>query len=273
MAAVLNNEKTETSGYKHLFGPVRSRRLGISLGVNMAPFKTCSLDCVYCECGATTVLTTERREYIPTYSIIAELDHYLGANPKLDYVTFGGSGEPTLHSGLGKIIRHLKKNYPQKKLALLTNSTLLYDSKLREDIVQCDLIVPSLDAVSDDVFYKINKPEKSLNCASIIKNLIDLSKEFKGQIWLEIFILPRVNDTDKETALFKEAATAINPDRVQLNSLDRPGTCSDVAVPSRVRLEEIARKLAPLPVEIVSRNAKNSSTECPRRGGSGKGKE
>jgi len=253
MAAVLNNEKTETSGYKHLFGPVRSRRLGISLGVNMVPFKTCSLDCVYCECGATTVLTTERKEYIPTDSIIAELDHYLNTDPIIDYVTFGGSGEPTLHSGLGDIISHLKKNHPQKKLAVLTNSTPLSDPKLMADILQCDLIVPSLDAVSDDIFYKINRPEKSLDCAGIIKNLIMLSKEFKGQIWLEIFILPGVNDTDKETALFKEAAAAINPARVQLNSLDRQGTCSNIAVPNAAELEEIARKLAPLPVEIVSR--------------------
>jgi len=256
MAAVLNNENTETSRYKHLFGPVRSRRLGISLGVNMIPFKTCSLDCVYCECGATTVLTTERKEYIPTDSIIAELDHYLGTNPQLDYVTFGGSGEPTLHSGLGDIINHLKKNYPQKKLALLTNSTLLYDSKLRADIAKCDLVVPSLDAVSDDIFYKINKPEASLDCAGIIKNLIVLSKKFKGQIWLEIFILPGVNDTDKEIALFKEAIAAINPARVQLNSLDRPGTCSNLPVPIAARLEEIAGKLTPFPVEIVSRNVK-----------------
>jgi len=259
MAAVLNNEKTETSRYRHLFGPVRSRRLGISLGVNMVPFKTCSLDCVYCECGATTVLTTERREYIPTGSIIAELDHYLDTNPQLDYVTFGGSGEPTLHSGLGVIINHLKKNYPQKKLALLTNSTLLYDSRLRADIVKCDLIVPSLDAVSDDTFYKINKPANSLDCAGIIKNLIELSnklKELKGEMWLEIFILPGVNDTDKEINLFKEAAAAINPARVQLNSLDRPGTCSGISAPTTAKLEEIAGKLAPLPVEIVSRYAK-----------------
>ncbi|MCL2688982.1 MAG: radical SAM protein [Chitinispirillia bacterium] len=256
MAAVLNNDKTETSRYKHLFGPVRSRRLGISLGVNMIPFKTCSLDCVYCECGATTVLTTERKEYIPTDSIIAELDHYLGTNPQLDYVTFGGSGEPTLHSGLGKIIQHLKKNYPQKKLALLTNSTLLYDSELRADIVPCDLIVPSLDAVSDDIFYKINKPEKSLYCTRIINNLIELSCEFLGQMWLEIFIIPGVNDTYEEIERFKQAATAINPARIQLNSLDRPGTCSGISVPSIDRLEEIAGKLAPLPVEIVSRNTK-----------------
>ncbi|MDR2729222.1 MAG: radical SAM protein [Chitinispirillales bacterium] len=256
MAAVQNNEKNETSGFRHLFGPVRSRRLGISLGVNMIPFKTCSLDCVYCECGATTVLTTERKEYIPAGSIIAELDRYLVAKPQLDYVTFGGSGEPTLHSGLGGIINHLKRNYPQKKIAILTNSTPLSDPKLIADILPCDLIVPSLDAVSDDIFYKINRPEKSLDCAGIIKNLIALSKEFKGQIWLEIFILPGVNDTDKEIALFKEAAAAINPTRVQLNSLDRPGTCANLAVPAAARLEEIAARLAPLPVEIVSRNTK-----------------
>ena len=250
----MSSKNPETAVYKHLFGPVRSRRLGRSLGVDMTPFKTCPLDCVYCECGATTVLTALRKEYIATDSIIAELDRYLASNPELDYITFGGSGEPTLHSGLGGIINHLKKYYPDRKLALLTNSTLLPDPKLRADILPCDLIVPSLDAVSDDIFCKINKPEKSLRCADIIESLTALSREFGGEMWLEIFIIPEVNDTDEELALFKEAITAINPTRVQLNTLDRPGTCSDLAAAPAARLKEIAAKLAPLPVEIVSRN-------------------
>ncbi|MDR0307817.1 MAG: radical SAM protein [Chitinispirillales bacterium] len=253
MATVLNNKRPDSKDYKRLFGPVRSRRLGVSLGVDMVPFKTCSLDCIYCECGATTVLTTQRKEYIPTNSIIAELDDYLSTNPALDYITFGGSGEPALHSGLGGIIKHLKNNYPNRKLAILTNSTLLSDPKLRADILPCDLIVPSLDAVSDDIFHEINKPEKSLTCAGIIEGLIALSKEFNGEIWLEIFIAPGINDTDKETALFKEALTDINPAKVQLNSLDRPGTCSKLAAAPASKLEEIARKLAAFPVEIVCR--------------------
>ena len=237
--------------YKHIYGPIRSRRLGNSLGVDMVPLKTCSLDCVYCECGATTLLTMERKEDIPADSIIAELDDYLLNNPPPGYVTFGGSGEPTLNLGLGRIIRHLKERFPAQKLALLTNSTLLQDRQLRSDILPCDLILPSLDAASDNVFYKVNAPEASLDCAGIIDGLAALSSEYSGQMWLEVFIAPGINDTDAETALFKDAITRINPTRVQLNSLDRPGTVRTLARASSASLEEIARRLAPLPVEIV----------------------
>jgi len=241
--------------YKHIYGPIRSRRLGCSLGVDMMPLKTCSLDCVYCECGATTALTVERGEYIPTASIIAELDDWLAGNPPPDYVTFGGSGEPTLHSGLGDIIAHLKKRFPAQKLALLTNSTLLRDDSLRHNILPCDLILPSLDAISDDVFQKVNKPEASIDCAGIIDGLMLLSSEYKGQIWLEVFIAPGINDTADEIALFKSVITRINPGRVQLNSLDRPGTCASLATALAASLTEIARALEPLPVEIVARRA------------------
>jgi wyosine [tRNA(Phe)-imidazoG37] synthetase (radical SAM superfamily) len=239
--------------YKHIYGPVKSRRLGNSLGVDMVPHKTCSLDCVYCECGATTVLTTERREYIPTEPIIAEIDDYLSNNPPPDYVTFGGSGEPTLHSGLGAIIKHLKSRSPAQKLALLTNSTLLGDEQLRRDILPCDLILPSLDAVSDGVFRKVNLPESSISCEKIINGLIALSSEYKGKIWLEVFIAPGINDADDEIILFKKVITRINPTIVQLNSLDRPGTCDALGAASRASLEGIAHRFAPLPAEIISR--------------------
>ncbi|MCL2219109.1 MAG: radical SAM protein [Chitinispirillia bacterium] len=241
--------------YKHIYGPIRSRRLGLSLGVDMVPHKTCPLDCVYCECGATTVLTVERKEYIPTGEIIAEIDDYLegAGNPAPDYVTFGGSGEPTLHSGLGRIIGHIKGRFPAQKLALLTNSTLLSDKQLRRDILLCDLILPSLDAVTDDVFRGVNVPESSLTCEGVINGLTALSSEYKGQLWLEVFISPGINDGDAEIALFKEVITKINPTRVQLNSLDRPGTVNTLSAAPRASLEDIAKRFAPLPVEIIAR--------------------
>jgi wyosine [tRNA(Phe)-imidazoG37] synthetase (radical SAM superfamily) len=220
----------------------------------MVPHKTCSLDCVYCECGATTVLTRERKEYIPSGGIIAEVDEYLGngGNPAPDYVTFGGSGEPTLHSGLGRIIRHVKDRFPSQKLALLTNSTLLNDPQVRKDILLCDLILPSLDAVTDEVFQLVNVPEGSIRCADVIDGLTALSSEYQGPLWLEVFISPGINDGDGEIALFKDIITKINPARVQLNSLDRPGTVSTLSAASTKSLEEIARRFAPLPVEIVA---------------------
>ncbi|MDR0330561.1 MAG: radical SAM protein [Chitinispirillales bacterium] len=249
-----NAEYRPAPKYNHVYGPIRSRRLGNSLGVDMVPHKTCSLDCAYCECGATTALTTERREYINTDAVIAEIDGYLsGCAAPPDYVTFGGSGEPTLHSGLGKIIARLKEQRPSQKLALLTNSTLLADSALRKEILPCDLILPSLDAVSDDVFRKINAPAAGIDCEGIIKGLMALAAEYRGQMWLEVFIAPGINDAESEIALFKETIAKINPTRVQLNSLDRPGTCGTLGVATRASLESIARRLAPLAVEIVGR--------------------
>jgi wyosine [tRNA(Phe)-imidazoG37] synthetase (radical SAM superfamily) len=237
----------------HIYGPIRSRRLGNSLGVDMVPHKTCSLDCVYCECGATTVRTMERREYIDTVSIINEIDGYLSNSAPPDYVTFGGSGEPTLHSGLGRIIKHLKERFPSQKLALLTNSTLLGDRDLRDEILPCDLILPSLDAVADDVFREINAPVAGIDCAGIINALTELSKAYRGQMWLEVFIAPGINDGDDEIALFKEAITRINPTRVQLNSLDRKGT-RETLIPAPIELlERIAERLSPLTVEIVAK--------------------
>jgi len=242
----------------HIYGPVRSRRLGNSLGVDMVPHKTCSLDCVYCECGATTVHTVERREYIDTDAIISEIDGYLSISPPPDYVTFGGSGEPTLHSGLGRIISHIKERFPSQRLALLTNSTLLGDRGLREEILPCDLILPSLDAVTDEVFREINVPVAGLDCAGIIDALTALSSEYRGQMWLEVFIAPGINDGDGEIALFKEAITRINPTRVQLNSLDRKGTRETLTPAPIELLESIARRLSPLPVEIVAKGAGRS---------------
>lgn len=246
--------------YKYLFGPVNSRRLGISLGVDMIPFKTCSLDCVYCECGDTTNLNCERKEYVSFENLRNELDDYLSKKPVLDYITFAGSGEPTLNSCLGKIESYVKSNYPSYKTALLTNSTLFYIPEVRRDALQFDLICPSLDAVSDEAFARLNRPSPVLNNDLIIKGLTSFAHEFKGLLWVEVFIVPGINDTTSELTLLREKLTTIDPDRVQLNSLDRPGACEWVSVPSREKLEEIAAFFSPLPVEIISRSAQRIKT-------------
>jgi wyosine [tRNA(Phe)-imidazoG37] synthetase (radical SAM superfamily) len=239
--------------YKYLFGPVPSRRLGISLGIDLVPYKVCSLDCVYCECGKTTDLTLERLEYVPTQLILSELQSYLSENPTLDYITFSGSGEPTLHKDFGKIASFLKTNFPQYKLALLTNSTLLHLPEVRKEVLQLDLILPSLDAVSEDVFRKINRPHPTLTSQDIINGIIALRKEFRGLIWVEIFIIHGINDAEKEITLFKEALKKSGADEIQLNSLDRPGTEEWVQAADRLLLEKIKTQLAPLPVKIISK--------------------
>ena len=248
--------------YKYLFGPVRSRRLGLSLGVDLVPAKTCSLDCLYCECGKTDKLTIERKEYVPTAQVLSELEHYLSNNPGIDYVTFSGSGEPTLHTGLGKIIEYLKKNHSHLKIALITNSSFLHLAQVREEILSCDLILPSLDAVSEKVFREINRPDTSIECSTVIEGLRALSNVFKGELWLEIFIVPGVNDTEEELSLFKKEILSIKPSRIQLNSLDRPGTCESLKPADTFNMNRIARFFSGLPVEIVSRKFTVDSTEA-----------
>ena len=245
--------------YSYLFGPVQSRRLGVSLGIDVIHSKTCSLNCVYCECGKTTELTLERREYANTEKIIAELTNYLSGKPTLDYITFGGSGEPTLNTGTGRILRFLKESYPQYKCALLTNGTLLYLPEVREELLPFDIVLPSLDAVSDRVFAKVNRPHAKLLNRTIIQGIIDFRKAYKGLLWLEVFIVPGVNDTPEELALFKKSIMEINPDRVQLNSLDRPGACDWVEPATLDNLRKIAAFFSPLPVEIISRKANDAN--------------
>ncbi|MBN2007890.1 radical SAM protein [candidate division KSB1 bacterium] len=229
--------------FDHLFGPVPSRRLGISLGIDLVPYKTCSLNCVYCECGATTDLTLERKEYAPTNAVISELKQFLSTSPKLDYITFSGAGEPTLHSGIGQIVEFLKNDFPHYKTALLTNGTLFYQQILINEVKKIDLILPSLDAASDPVFRKIDRPVKGLGIQNIITGLVNLRSEFPGTIWLEIFIVPGVNDSEEEIKLLREAIHRIRPDQVQLNTLDRPGTESWVKAATKIKLENIAQHL------------------------------
>jgi len=244
--------------YKYLFGPVPSRRLGLSLGVDLVPLKTCSLDCIYCECGRTTELIIDRKEYVPTEEVIKELDHYLKKTPELDYITFSGSGEPTLHNKIGEIVSFLKSNYPDIKIALLTNSTLLHNRSLQNEIINIDLLLPSLDAVSEDIFKKINRPSVDITVIKMIDGLIEFRKKFKGLIWIEMFIIQGINDSDKEIELFKETLTNIKPDKIQLNSLDRPGTESWVSKSSEDNLIKIKDLLSPLPVEIIAKYQKGT---------------
>ncbi|MDO5576228.1 MAG: radical SAM protein [Fibrobacter sp.] len=241
--------------YQYLFGPVNSRRLGISLGVDMVQFKTCSFNCIYCECGETTNLTQERREYVPTKDLINELDHYLSKSPKLDYVTFAGSGEPTLHTGIGEIIRFVKDKYPQYKTAVLTNGSLLHLPEVRDAVRLCDLVKPSLDAVSEEAFKAISRPECNLQNKIIVDGIIQFSKEYHGALWVEVFIAQGINDNQKELELIKKALLEINPSRVQINSLDRPGAVDWIKPASSETLQKIAEYFKPLAVEIVSRKA------------------
>lgn len=195
--------------YKYLFGPVPSRRLGMSLGVDLVPKKVCSFNCIYCEVGPTTKLTTERTEYIPSKKVITELSDYFATSPPPDYIIFSGYGEPTLNSAIGKIIQFIKKNQPDIPVAVLTNGTLFSLAEVRNELINADLVLPSLDAATQEIFEKINVPAKKLFIDEYIQGLVDFRKEFSGKIWLEIFIIPGYNGSVSELAELKKVILKI----------------------------------------------------------------
>lgn len=229
--------------YKYIFGPVPSRRLGLSLGIDLMPHKTCTLNCVYCECGRTTNLTLKCKEYIPTELLQEELKDFLSRNPKLDFITFSGSGEPTLHTGIKEIINFIKKDYPKYKIALLTNSTLFFQPDNRKRIAGVDMVIASLDAASEENFKKINRPHPELELSRIIEGLVSLRKEFAKQLWMEVFLVPGINDKKDELNKIKKALSQIYPDKIQLNTLDRPGAESWVKPASQKDLLDAASYL------------------------------
>ncbi len=241
---------------KYIFGPVPSRRLGLSLGLDIIPFKYCSLDCVYCECGKTTVKTLERKPYVPADAVINELKEFLKKDIKFNYITFSGSGEPTLNSDIGKMITQIREIVPaDKKIAVLTNGTLLHLKEVREELKGADLVVPSLDAAIQNTFFKINRAPIELNIEKIIDGLITFRKEFKGDIWLEIFFLKDINDSPKDIEELIKAAAKIEPDKVQLNSIDRPPAEIWAKGLSKTEMETILSKFKKfgLPAEIITR--------------------
>jgi len=238
--------------YKYIFGPVPSRRLGTSLGIDLMPHKTCTLNCIYCECGKTTNLTTDIKEYVPIEEVKKEIKSYLASNKNIDYITFSGSGEPTLHSKIGEIINFLKNNYPQYKIALLTNGTLFDKEEVIDRVIDADVIMPSLDAASEKIFKKINRPHPWLNLNKIINGLVSLRKKFKGELLLEVFIIPKINENKMELQKIKEAAYLIAPDKIHINTLDRPGTELDIEPIDKASVEKIATYLNN--AEFISNN-------------------
>lgn len=239
--------------YKHIFGPVPSRRLGVSLGIDLVPLKTCNLNCIYCECGRTTRLTMERREYVPLERVCDELAHNLAVNPAPDYLTFSGSGEPLLHSRTGELIAWIKARFPEIPVAVLTNGTFFTKAAVRAEVLQADLILPSLDAATPAVFAKINRPHPKLQIGQIVDGLVCLRREYHGLIWLEVFIVPGINDQVDELSALRQALARIAPDRVQLNTLDRPGAVSTLRAATQEELVRIIKYWQLPDVEIVAR--------------------
>lgn len=237
---------------RYIFGPVPSRRLGVSLGVDIVPFKTCTLDCIYCECGKTNHLTVKRGNFVEPHLVLEELKQVLSLHHHLDYITFSGSGEPTLHQEIGVIINRIKELTPVP-VAVLTNGTLLFREDVRKDLLSADLVLPSLDAVTPGVFARINQPHPDLDIQVIGDGLVEFARQYRGQIWLEVFIVSGINDGDDELDKLYAVIQRIGPQRVQLNSLDRPPAYENVEPVDFQVMERIAQKWSDLPVEIIKR--------------------
>lgn len=250
----------------YFYGPVPSRRLGLSLGLDLICAqerglrKICSFNCTYCQLGQGGRITLRRFSYADLSEIEKELKKIVARRPKIDYITISGSGEPTLHKDLGGIIRLIKRVTKNKyPVCLITNSSLLYRKEVRRELKGADLIIPSLDAASARTFLKINRPHKGVKFKNIIKGLIDLRREFKGKIWLEIMLLGGVNDTFAEAEQFKKIIEKIRPDKVQINLPVRP-PLAPIKLPDRRTVQRIKRIIGGN-VEVVG---KFSSQRCRR---------
>jgi wyosine [tRNA(Phe)-imidazoG37] synthetase (radical SAM superfamily) len=229
-------------GKKYLYGPVPSRRLGRSLGIDVVLFKLCTLDCVYCQLGKTTRKTLQRGDHVPVDAILAELKDRLAEGLEADFLTIGGSGEPTLHSRLGELIDGIKK-FTDIPVAILTNGTLLYKQDVRADCAKADVVLPSLDAGDEQTFQRINRPASGLNIEQLISGLCVFRAEFTGQIWLEVFLIDGFNTDNQQIAKIKEAIDRIRPDKVQLNTAVRPTTEPGIKALDPEKLRAIAEAL------------------------------
>ena len=227
---------------KHLYGPVPSRRLGRSYGVDIVPFKICTLDCVYCQLGKTPEKTIERRDYVPVKAVLAELKDKLAERLEADFITISGSGEPTLNSRLGELIDGIKK-ITDIPVAILTNATLLYRQDVRADCARADVVLPSLDAGDEQTFQKINRPHKDISIEKLIEGLLAFRNEFAGQIWLEVFFVEGLNTGTEQIAKIKAAIERIRPDKIQLNTAVRPTAEPNVKRLDAGKLQAIAEEL------------------------------
>ncbi len=242
---------------KYVFGPVPSRRLGRSLGVDLVPFKTCSYDCIYCQLGRTTCKTVERNEWVPMDAVLEELKQKLPGHP--DYITLSGSGEPTLHSRLGEIIERIR-GLTKIPVAVLTNGSLFWQKGVRQAVALADVVLPSLDAGDAFKFAFVNRPHADLTFEKMVEGLIELRGEFSGQYWLEVFLLGGYTAIEADVKKIADWVRRIRPDRVQLNTVARP-PAEDFAlcVPADA-LAHFARQFSPAAEVIAQHPSRRSRT-------------
>ncbi len=231
-----------------IFGPVPSRRLGRSLGVDLVPFKTCTYDCIYCQLGRTTRKTIERKEWVPLDGVLEKLNEKLSTKP--DYITLSGSGEPTLFSRVDELVDRIKA-MTRVPVAVLTNGSLLWQEDVRHQLINADLVIPSLDAGDEAMFRLVNRPHEQISFEQMLNGLIDFRREFRGEYWLEVFVVGAYTAVPGELAKVAKCVDRICPDRVQLNTVTRPPAEKYAVGVSSERLVELTSIFYPRP-EIIA---------------------
>lgn len=241
---------------RHVYGPVPSRRLGRSLGVDLVPFKTCSYDCIYCQLGRTTHKTAQRLEYVSISEIMAELESLLAQGAAPDFISLAGSGEPTLNSGIGELIRKIK-DITSIPVAVLTNGSLLWRDDVQEELRTADLVLPSLDAGDAALFGLVNRPHEEITFERMVDGLATFTRRFTGEVWLEVFLLGGVTGISREVEKINDLIERIQPHKVQLNTVARP-PAEDFAFALSMKQMRALQKVFTCPVELIGENSEES---------------
>lgn len=242
----------------HVFGPVASRRLGRSLGVDLVPHKTCSYNCIYCQLGATTNRTIERGPYVSISGVMREVESKLASTAAPDYITLSGSGEPTLQVELGALIAGIK-HITDRPVAVLTNGSLLGREDVQAELSAADLVIPSLDAGDATMFQRVNRPHPQLRFEQVVDGLIRFRRHFPGRVWLEVFLLAGLTTADDQMAKIRDLADGVAPDRIQLNTVVRP-PADPLARPASVEELSHAAQLLGERAEVVDERPDSDTT-------------
>ena len=248
------------SDMKYLFGPVPSRRMGLSLGISPIPKKTCNYSCIYCQLGRTNRMTNTRQEYFPLQDIIDEFDAHIDASKDCDVITLVGEGEPTLYSRMGELIDALHER-TEIPIAVITNGALMYDEQVRKELMKADIVLPSLDACTEEMFKKIDRPIGTIKYDEVVDGLITFSKEYQGKLYLEVMLLDGMNDTEEELQGFKELLGKMKYDRVYLNTAVRPPAEENVNACSKEKMAHAVEVLNGISIEMLAEGGFSSDIE------------
>lgn len=247
---IVEIKKVSSRDFKYLYGPVPSRRLGRSLGIDLVPFKTCTYDCIYCQLGRTTNKTMERRLYVPIEDILSELKIKLATGERPNFISIAGSGEPTLHSAVGELIGLIKR-ITTIPVAVLTNGSLLFMPEVRTSLMQADLVIPSLDAGDETLFHYVNRPHEDISFEEMVNGLIEFTRNFPGDVWLEVLLLSGITGMAAEARKIAAYAGRIGARRVQLNTVCRPAAEDFACAVGKKKMEQLAL-LFPGTTDVIS---------------------